>query len=95
MKDVDIKIITESLDSLKKEGDKRDEIYKHGVDLSNYENEYSIVAINLLVHMLGGYKDEVEWWLYENVDKVYFREGLPDYNAENSTDFVNFLLHEM
>ncbi len=72
-------LLIKSLNDLKKEINKRDYLYKHGVDLTNYENGYREVALNLVAQMfkhytgsIGDVRGDIEWWLYEKVDKVYF-----------------------
>ncbi len=71
-------LLIKSLNDLKKEINKRDYLYKHG-NLTNYENGYREVALNLVAQMfkhytgaIGDVRGDIEWWLYEKVDKVYF-----------------------
>lgn len=96
-------IIINSLERMKKEINKRDELFKHGVDLSNYENEYSSISLDLIIFLMGktekniSYKEEVEWWLYENVDKIYYitenNEKLKC-DVDSALDFINFLIED-
>lgn len=90
------------LDLLKQEVNKRNKIYKYGVDLINYENNYSTVAIDLIVFSLflmnkkrerseEVIKDQINWWLYEKVKKRYWINK-KEYNVEKAKDFVEFLL---
>lgn len=89
-------MITSSLDTLKKELLKREDIYKYGVDLANYENLYYDVSMNLIVYLLGGFKDEISWWLHDNVEKkYYYNDGRPDVNVENSSDFINYIINNL
>jgi len=94
--------IIEWLKILKKEVDKRNVIYEYGVDLINYENAYSQAAIEMIVYSLflmnkttekseAQIKDEVGWWLYEDVEKKYWVKK-KEYNVEKAEDFVKFIL---
>ena len=90
------KVIIDSLESIRIEFNKRNVLYEHGVDLTNYENEYQKISINLIILILGGFKDEVEWWIYESVKKQYF---IKDENGdeiiidvEKAEDFIEFIL---
>jgi hypothetical protein len=96
LKKEDLDLITSSLDIMKEEALKRSDIYKYGVDLDNYENLYYDVSINLIVHLLGGFREEVEWWLHENVEKKYsHNNGAPDVLVEDSRDFVNYIINHL
>lgn len=89
-----ITLICKSLDDMKAEINKRNVIAQYGVDLANYENTYFTVSLNLLTHLLGGGEEEINWWLFESVDKVYFHtDGRPDANVENSSDFIDYLIN--
>lgn len=90
------------LNTLKKEINKRDEIYKYGVDLSNYNNEGIRVALEMITYNLflmnkqvqkseEQIRDLIDWWLYENVDKV-IHVNKKKYNVESSKSFIKFLL---
>lgn len=61
----------------------------YGIDLTNFENYYEILLINLVSRLSGKEKDEVEWWLYENVEKIYYL-GEKEYNVEKAIDFLSF-----
>lgn len=91
-----------ALEKLKKEVETRKDVYKYGIDLANYENQYSVVALDLLVYdlflmcKLSVYtekeiKDMVEWWLYERIEKIITVKK-KKYNVEQAKDFINFLL---
>ncbi len=96
--------LIETLELLKQEVDKRNEIYKHGVDLSNYENICWKAVVDLVAYSLSlmnkkvnyteeELKEEVEWWLWERSKKeVTIVKTKKVYNLESAKDFVNFLL---
>lgn len=70
----------EILAKMKTENDKRCEIYKHGVDLANYQNIYFECLMSCIVRLLkfdqNELKDMIEWWLFESVEKkIYFKNG--------------------
>ena len=79
------------LSRMEKEVNKRDDIYKQGVDLSNYQNEYLHCLIDSLVFILGdeSFKDDIEWYLFELSDdkKIYWIDGV----AVDVTDPLVFL----
>lgn len=89
-------VIIKSLDTLQSEVNKRNVLYELGVDLSNYENYFGNVCIDLLVHLLDGCRDEIEWWLYDGSKKAYYRKDEAgneiEYPVENAKDFLDFLL---
>ena len=91
-----IKFLSDILERMRKEVNKRSEIYKHGVDLANYENKFTSCAVDLLDNLFDGKaKEEIEWWLWDNVDKVYYKEIDSDEilaNVEKAEDFVRFLI---
>ena len=103
------KLIIESLEKMKKEVEKRNGIYEHGIiDLVNYEvnyeNLYTVVCLDLLCHSLflmnkktlrteDMLRKEVEWWLWEDVEK-YYKIGKVTYKVEKASDFVKFLLEK-
>jgi hypothetical protein len=66
------KIAIECLEKMKLESNKRNVLYENGVDLANYENHYQDVSIDLLVHLMGGFRKEIEWWLYDGSEKAYY-----------------------
>lgn len=37
---------------------------------------------------------EVQWWLYENVDHVYFYDDKPNVDVNKTEDFVNWLFDQ-
>ena len=87
------------LNKLKKEVDKRDELRKHGVDLANYENKFAECCIDLLAHAFTKRltfkqaKEYIEWWLFENVDKVIWDDNLV-YDVNKAKDFVKYVMGE-
>lgn len=85
--------LAQCLTTLKAETEKRDEIYKHGVDLSNYDQTYITELIGLIVFLIEkDVKDEIEWWIYENVEKVYsFNDGTK-LNVEKPEDLIQHLI---
>lgn len=97
-------LIIQSLEKMKREVEKRNVIYEHGVDLVNYENLYTDVCLDLLCHSLflmnkktlrteSMLRKEVEWWLWEDVEK-YYKIGEVTYKVEKASDFVKFLLEK-
>ena len=94
--------IIKSLEFLKIECNKRDEIYKHGVDLINYENHYSKVALDFIAFNLflmnkknkkseEIIREDIDWWLYEDVEKkIWIKKK--EYDVEKAENFVKFLL---
>lgn len=79
------------LERMKKENEKRNVLYEHGVDLCNYQNDYFTCAIDSVEFMLSGWKDEIEWWLFESVEKRYWLDKV-EHNVEKAEDFIRFNL---
>lgn len=76
-------VIIESLNLMKKEFDKRNFIYQHGVDLSNYDNHDTEAALKMLVAFSPFTKDDLEWWLYDLSEKKIMIKD--DKNSEEIT----------
>lgn len=87
------------LNKLKKEVDRRNQLVKHGVDLTNYENEFTQCCIDLLAHAFTKRltfeqaKEYIEWWLFESVDKVIWDDNLV-YDVNKAKDFVKYVMGE-
>ena len=83
-------IIIDSLIKLKSEVKKRNLLSNAGVDLTNYENEYSLVSLNLISHILCGYLEFVTWWLYEDGTEIIIDKE--KYDVESAEDFYEILI---
>jgi len=92
-------VLIDALKGLKEELEKRNEIYQYGIDLANYENGYLKVALELIYFLFDNKIDnEVDWWLFEGVKKVYYERD--DYekiiaNVEQAEDFVDYHLKSL
>ena len=89
--------IIETLTLIKSEIEKRNEIYKYGVDLCNYENQYQISLLKLLSVLLNDSEkyDMIGWWLFEDVNKVLYdsKEENKIINDLNKVeDFVEYMI---
>jgi hypothetical protein len=62
-----LKFCSHILARMDNEVQKRDEIYKHGVDLANYENEYFQCLMDSLIFILEdeSFREDIEWYLFE------------------------------
>jgi hypothetical protein len=95
----DIEFCASILERIKKEVDKRNVLYDYGVDLINYENEYTSCLMDSLCFILNkikkmNWKEEIEWWLYEAVEKViYYKDN--KVSVETAQQLLNFLIVEM
>lgn len=67
-----INLAIDGMKVLKKQYDKKDEIRQHGVDLTNFENLGDQHLIKIIAEVLHCEVNDVEWWLFENVEKTYF-----------------------
>jgi hypothetical protein len=77
---------------MKEEHEKRNVLYEHGVDLTNYNDMYYNCLINVLIYNLGiDMKDPIEWWLYEDVDKTITIDGV-EHDVSNPVNFLNLEL---
>lgn len=96
--------IINCLNLLKEETNKRLTIYNQGIDLINYENNYTKVALDLITFNLflmnkktkkseEDIKEEIGWWLYEDVEKKYW-VGKKEYDVKDAKDFIKFMLEK-
>ncbi len=70
---MDLKFYASVLTTIKRETDKRDVLYTHGIDLVNYENAYTEQLLSVIQHNLEFLsRDDLDWWLYDDVEKVYY-----------------------
>ncbi len=85
-----IEYYSKVLDRIKAEHNKRNILYSHyHIDLINYENEYTTLLLETIVYELFfANKDDIDWWLYEDVEKVYYLEDDSVVNVEDSQDFL-------
>lgn len=81
-----------------KEVQKRDEIYKHGVDLANYHSEYFHCLLDSLIFILEdeSFREDIEWYLFEKPrdnERYYVIDG-KKVSVEDPKTFltINFLL---
>jgi len=95
MKEEKCRFCASILDRIKKEIDKRNVLYDHGVDLINYENEYTTCLMDCLVHILDkkNIKEDIEWWLYEDVDKEMWINEIK-YDVSDSYEFLKVVMYE-
>jgi hypothetical protein len=93
----------ECLQKMQEENEKRKDIYKYGVDLANYENKYFEVAIDLLSAVFLNFskndfhnekyiKDCIEWWLFEDVEKILILDNEKEVDVTKARDFVELYL---
>lgn len=98
-------IIIESLVKMKQEVNLRGFIYQHGVDLTNYENKYYEVSLELCSQILSElsnndkhttkyFKNEIEWWLFDTADKVITLDD-EKFNVSPADKFVDFYLTKL
>ena len=62
---------------------------EYGIEITNFENYYEILLIKLISKLSEINKEEVEWWLYEDVEKKYYIER-KSYDVSKPRDFLNF-----
>jgi hypothetical protein len=88
----DIGFYASILSIMKEEHEKRNVLYEHGVDLTNYNDMYYNCLINVLIYNLGiDMKDSIEWWLYEDVDKIITIDGV-EHDVSNPVNFLKLEL---
>jgi len=86
-------LFTSILGKMKQEVEKRDVLYAHGVDLINYQNIYYDCLMDTFEFEKKGIKDEVEWWLYDSVEKKYWVKEV-EYDVSDPKDFLKFIFSE-
>lgn len=97
---MDVKLkekLADALNVLKDEFEKQDILYKHGIDLTNYDKKYIDTLENLISFLIGGEcKEEIGWWLYDGSEKIYYikegEERIPIV-VEKAEDFINYLIN--
>jgi len=94
MKEEKCRFCADILDRIKKEIDKRNVLYDHGVDLINYENEYTACLMDTLVYILDkkGIKEDIEWWLYEDGKDLWINDVKKD--VTDSYEFLKIVMYE-
>lgn len=78
---------------MKAEHEKRCKVYDlYGVNMSNYENIMTECLMACLLKILKmDVQEEIEWWLYESSEKIYYI-GEDSYLVEQPSDFIKFLI---
>lgn len=96
------KRLCKCLTMLKEEIDKRENLFKYGVDLINYENLYTEAVLDIItfnIYLINKkyeksekeIREYLEWWLYEDVEKkIWIDKRI--YKVDNPQKFLNFLL---
>lgn len=79
----------EALKAIQKENKKRNEIYKYGVDLTNYENIYTTVALALLAEKIGCSIDDLEWYIFDEPKKKYYLDD-QEIDLTKPEDFIKY-----
>jgi hypothetical protein len=75
-----LKFCANILSRMDKENSKRNIIYKYGVDLANYQDDYYSCLMDSLLFILGdeSFKDDIEWYIFEKPnqeERFYFIDG--------------------
>ena len=89
------RLAAEGLSKLKAQSEKENEIYKHGVDLTNFEKEPEEHLKVMIAEIVGCSKEEIDWWLYESVEKAYWVTQSPEepkqkFDVESPEEFIAF-----
>ena len=84
--------LAKSLNILKDEHNKKDKLYEYGIDLINYEREYLTGFIDLISFLTGkDSQEEIEWWIYEDVEKIYYMPDGTQVNVKKAEDLLEYL----
>ena len=86
MKDFIIKSLTE----IKNIQEKKSQALKLEIDILDFPDAVDI-AIKAISRLLGGKEDYIDWWLYEDVNKIIY-DGDEEFNVEKVEDFVEWLI---
>jgi hypothetical protein len=62
---------------------------KFGIDINNYEDKYCSFAKELLAVEIGCSVDDIDWWLYEDVEKIYYINKKP-LSVKKPEEFINY-----
>lgn len=86
-----IEFYAEILESIKKEINKRDILYEHGVDLINYENAYTSALHKIILYAFPSmHSDDLEWYLFDDVEKTFFFDDDTQLNVDKAVDFLTY-----
>lgn len=66
------KVTIDTLNSIKKSVENNDNAYKLGIDLTNFDSELTANCVNVLSLLTNIPVDEINWWLFEDVKKIYY-----------------------
>lgn len=93
-----IEFISNTLDELKVISSNQQKLYELGVNLIDYNDGVNLLekALTLLltnnVENIPLIKGDIEWWLYENVNKIIYYNDAEPINVTTSIDFVNWVI---
>ena len=102
--EINIVFCSATLDVIKEEFDKRDVLYANGVDLSNYQNNLYKTTLDCLCYIIGGtidtakhdiIKEHIEWWLFEDVEKIIYIDSDTEYNVTSSHDLIRWIYNDI
>ena len=92
--------IIETLLKIKEHDEKIHKLYGMGVDLIEFDNTTSQLEKSIPTLLTkekdeyyGYIQDLVGWWLYDNVDKKIWHDGI-EFNVESVEDFVEYIIRE-
>lgn len=91
------KFAIESLKKIKEISEKTHTLYKLGVDLIEFENGTEPLTKSIALLLVGekDYKeaiDDIDWWLYEDVEKKIYLNGKKTIDVETAEQFVDWLV---
>ena len=91
------KFAIEALKKIKEISEKTHTLYKLGVDLIEFENGTELLTKSLALLLVGekDYKeaiDDIDWWLYEDVEKKIYLNGKKTIDVETAEQFVDWLV---
>lgn len=92
-----IEFTIKSLNKIKDLQERHRKLYKLGVDLIEFETSNDLLVESLAFLWSDSNKkkilieDWINWWLYENVDKVVYLKNGKITDVNSIKDFVNFI----
>jgi len=86
-----------ALKKIKEISEKTHTLYKLGVDLIELENGTEPLTKSIALLLVGekDYKeaiDDIDWWLYEDVEKKIYLKGKKTIEVETAEQFVDWLV---
>ncbi len=88
--------IINAISFLKEQSEKITKLSAYGVNLIEFDELYYKHLINIISESINEdenveIKDWIEWWLYEDVDKIIYCDNQLDVDVNKIEDFIDYI----